>query len=60
MVAKGFTQTYSIDYQETFAPVAKDGTIRALIFLCRKSEMGSSTMDVTNAFLHGELEEKST
>jgi hypothetical protein len=28
LVAKWFTQTYRVDYQETFAPVAKMNAIR--------------------------------
>jgi hypothetical protein len=31
LVAKSYTQTYRIDYDETFAPVAKMNSVRALI-----------------------------
>ena len=33
LVAKSYTQTYCIDYQEIFAPVAKMNTVRVILSL---------------------------
>ncbi|CAA6655669.1 unnamed protein product [Spirodela intermedia] len=58
LVAKGFTQYYSIDYIETFSPVAKIGTIQILISLLVHYGWSLSQFDVKNAFLHEEISEE--
>ena len=55
---KQYTQTYGIDYEETFAPVAKMNTVRIILSLAAHFGWAMHQFDVKNAFLHGSLEEE--
>ena len=58
LVAKWYTQTYEIDYEETFALVAKMNAVRIIISLAAHFGWEMHWFDVKNVFLHGSLEEE--
>ncbi|GJW84497.1 putative RNA-directed DNA polymerase [Tanacetum coccineum] len=55
LVAKGFTQNYGVDYEETFSPVADIKAIRILIAIAAYYDYEIWQMDVKTAFLNGRL-----
>ncbi|GJR40743.1 retrotransposon protein, putative, ty1-copia subclass [Tanacetum coccineum] len=58
LVAKSFTQTPGIDYEETFSPVADIRAIRILIAIAAFYDYEIWQMDVKTAFLNGYLNEE--
>nr|GFA16696.1 retrotransposon protein, putative, Ty1-copia subclass [Tanacetum cinerariifolium] len=58
LVAKGFTQTYGVDYKETFSPVEDIRAIRILIAIAAYYDYEIWQMDVKTAFLNGHLSEE--
>lgn len=57
LVAKGFTQRHGIDYFDTFSPSVRQSTIRLLFAIAAEKNLDVDHVDVTTAFLHGELHE---
>jgi hypothetical protein len=57
-VACGFSQKEGIDYDETFAPVARYTSIRTIISLALVLGWKLHQMDVKTAFLNGQVEEE--
>lgn len=56
LVARGFSQEYGLDYEDTFSPVAKLTTMRVILALTSSKKWNLWQMDVSNAFLYGELD----
>ncbi|CAB4008956.1 Hypothetical predicted protein, partial [Paramuricea clavata] len=58
LVAQGFSQTFGDDYDETFSPVARFESVRTVIALAAQHGLKLHQMDVTTAFLNGDLKEE--
>ena len=58
LVAKGFSQTAGIDYDETFAPVARLDSLRLLLALAARLDWDIHHVDIKSAYLNGDLDEE--
>ena len=58
LVAQGYTQVEEIDFDETFAPVARLESIRILLAIASHLNFKLYQMDVKSTFLNGMLQEE--
>ena len=58
LVALVIRQEYGINYEETFAPVAKMTTVKTIIAVAASQAWSLYQMDVKNTFLHRDLKEE--
>jgi transposase InsO family protein len=57
LVARGFQQREGLDFDETYAPVAKYNTLRTLLAIAGHRGWTVRHLDVATAFLNGQLQE---
>ena len=58
LVVQGYRQEEGIDYDETFAPVARLEAIRLFLAFAVNHNMKVFQMDIKSAFLYGTLQEE--
>lgn len=58
LVAKEYAQKEGTDYEETYSPVARYDTVRALIAVAASKQMKLRQFDIKTAFLYGTLQEE--
>lgn len=55
LVAQGFSQVPGVDYFDTYAPVAKLASIRAVLAIAARQNLELQQIDIKSAYLNGEL-----
>lgn len=56
LVALGYVQRFNVDYWETYAPTVAATTLRTFLTICKKEGMMIGQVDVTTAFLYGDID----
>lgn len=57
LVAHGYKQTKGVDFNETYAAVARMASFRTLVSIAAAHNLDMTQIDIGNAFLHGQLQE---
>jgi hypothetical protein len=57
LVAKGYAQHFSVDFEEVVAPIARYETVRVLLALAAQGGCEVHHMDIKLVFLNGDLSE---
>ena len=58
LVAKGFSQRPGVTFEETFSPVVKHDSLRAVLAVVAQMDLHMLQLDVKTAFLNGDLHEE--
>ena len=58
LIAKGYAQTYEVDYSDTFSLVAKLTYVRLFISLAASYDWDLHQLNIKNVFLHGDLQDE--
>jgi len=58
LVTKGYTQTFRLDYGDTFSPVAKMASVHLFIVVAALQQFPIYQLDVKSSFLNGDLIEE--
>jgi hypothetical protein len=57
LFAQGFSQIRGVDYDEIYSPVVRHNSVKLLLALAAKYDLEIHHVDVTTAYLQGDLEE---
>ena len=56
VVAQGFSQRPGVDFEETFAPVARMESLRMLVAISARLGLQISQLDIVTAYLNGDID----